>query len=109
MSIPKFTAWASLGNYGDYSYINRKYKYDYDNSVKIEPAMQPRDDDGEGRDYQCVPRCRTQRCSYICGLGPPIERCQGTRDVCEHDCYYLDENGVRHGPFSMGYSYGECN
>ena len=102
MSIPKFTAEASIANYGGYSYVIRKHKYDYDNSVKIEPAMPP-------RDYYCYPvNCRTQRCKQICGLGPPIEWCEGTREVCDYDCYYYDQNGDLHGPFPGGRSETEC-
>jgi hypothetical protein len=83
MSIPKFTAWASLGNYGDYSYINRKYKYDYDNSVKIEPALQI-----ENLEICDMRNCREQPCRYRCGSSPgnPSPMCEGTREVCDFEC-----------------------
>lgn len=84
MSLPKFTAEASLENYGN-AYVNRKYKND-NSSIKIEPAMRPRPTGIDGMECDLV-NCRTQRCKQICGLGPPIEWCEGTRTVCDTICH----------------------
>lgn len=101
MSFPKFTAEASIGNYENYSYVGRKY--DNDNSKRIEPAIPP-------GDYNCyATNCRTQSCKYICGLGPPIERCDGTREICEYECYRWDEDGYLDGPYPGGTSRTSCN
>ena len=81
MSIPKFTSKAVLGNYGDYSYVKRKYKYECD-SIKIEPAMQ------EWCSECWRQQCRTQQCRYRCGFTPGegIEWCEGAREVCDYVC-----------------------
>jgi hypothetical protein len=97
MSLPKFTAEASLGNCGDYSNVNRRYKID-DNSMRIEPAIPPRDV------YCFQVRCQTRRCTWICDPG---ETCEGTRDICDLDCYYY-ANGRIEGPFPGGKYRGPC-
>jgi hypothetical protein len=101
MSLPKFTAEASIETYGN-AYANRKYNYDYDNSVKIEPAYPVRRECHETN-------CRTRMCKYICSLGPPVEKCDGTMDVCTMECYVYHSDGSVTGPENYGNSYSPCS
>src|SRR5215472_11911614 len=82
MSIPKFTAEASVENYGN-AYASRKYKHEYGTSMRIEPQIM--DDMGCSDEV-----CSTERCSYICGFGPPIQWCEATREKCTANCCSYD-------------------
>jgi hypothetical protein len=101
MSIPKFNAEASLGNYANV-YVNRKYKIE--NSVKIEPAMPPRD---PGTGQSChMGNCETRVVRYPCGSrgpGQPPEMCERNETICDCWCYYYDKDGQQHGPI-----YAKC-
>jgi len=102
MSIPKFTAESSLGNYGVYSLFSKKYEIGYYNSRIIEPAMPPIPPIGGG-DYECeTNRCRTERCKVSCYIDGVSKLCDGTREVCEYDCYRVYDDGTRRGPYDGG-------
>lgn len=96
MSLPKFTAELSIGNYGSYADSSRKYK-NYNNPVKIVPAI-PKGD-GELEEFCQQHSCRTQRCRARCGNS----MCEGTRSVCNAICYnYITET------FYSTTDYGRC-
>lgn len=93
MSIPKFTAEASVENYGN-AHASRKYKHEYGTSMRIEPQFIP-------TPGQCVEPyvCSTESCSYFCGwIGPTSTEfnhwCQGTRSKCTSYCCDEIEEGI---------------
>ena len=92
MSFPKFTAEASIGNYRNRSGVSTKFKYDYDKSMVIEPAMQ-----GECHDWNCgQSNGYTESCKVSCWIDGVHKMCDGTREVEIDTCYCIDDNGWMH-------------
>jgi hypothetical protein len=87
MSFPKFTAEAALENYG-LSTRNHSEITNYDNSIKIEPAIYS----------ECYMElnCRSAHRRYKCGSRPGggVEWCEGVEPQCERACFIFNDDGI---------------